>query len=702
MATKQVNIDIIAKDKTRMAMRSAQMGIDRVKNSVFNLRNAFLGIGAGFVAKSFLDTAREVERLQVRFKFLFDEAKEGEKAFKNLIKFAGEVPFTLEEIQRGSANLAVVSKDAEELNTLLKITGDIASASGLDFQTTAEQIQRTFSGGINSADLFRERGVKALLGFEDGVKISAEQSRQHILTAFNDGTLSVVGASDQMAKTFDGTLSMISDKFTRFKIAVMDSAPFDFLKKMAMVLEQNLEKNFGSIEEAGKKFGKNLVEAFKSLLMGGATVLDFLTPMFSFLQKSIGNLLKIIESVPPAIASLGIIGFLLLGRKGKAIVLIIGAFIDEIRNKVGQLMESIADFQIFMNQFKIVNPFLSQSEIDAERKSFEDMKKRAIEMQKPMKSLNDEFKNLGDESKKTTITIQAGFNNNFKIGTKFRDMVKNLEKNMENLGKKTKQVFSSTFVDVGLGDDDFFQNVKKINENMTGSELFDTNPRLNALQQMADVELQVARDTALKRLEIPKETAKKEKEIMQQTLHETIQLLKSGRGDELNFEKLTGEQKTDLAVKVGREALAEMARHNEKAFKLNKAFNMAEAIMSTARGVAKALPNIPLAIAIGALGAVQIATIAKTKYQGRRLGGRMNRGEPYMVGEAGAEMVVPDAPSTVIPNNKLNSVSQPVTVNFNINTVDARGFNELLVNSRGTIINLINSAVNEKGKMAIV
>ena len=70
MATKQVNIDIIAKDKTRMAMRSAQMGIDRVKNSVFNLRNAFLGIGAGFIAKGFLDTAREVERLQVRFKFL--------------------------------------------------------------------------------------------------------------------------------------------------------------------------------------------------------------------------------------------------------------------------------------------------------------------------------------------------------------------------------------------------------------------------------------------------------------------------------------------------------------------------------------------------------------------------------------------------------------------------------------------------------
>ena len=161
-------------------------------------------------------------------------------------------------------------------------------------------------------------------------------------------------------------------------------------------------------------------------------------------------------------------------------------------------------------------------------------------------------------------------------------------------------------------------------------------------------------------------------------------------------------EKSELAMKTGREALEQMAQNNKKAFQLNKAFNLAEAIMNTARGVAQALPNIPLALAIGALGAVQVATISQQKYQGRRLGGRMNQGEPYMVGEAGAELVVPDRPSNVIPNNKLGGMSQPVNVSFNINTVDARGFNELLVNSRGVIINMINQAVNEKGKMAIV
>ncbi len=170
------------------------------------------------------------------------------RLFKGLVKFASQVPFSLEEIQRGSANLAVVSKDADELNKLLKITGDIASASGLDFQTTAEQIQRTFSGGINSADLFRERGVRALLGFEAGVAISAEESRKHIMKAFDEGTLSVVGASETMAQTFDGTLSMIGDKFNLFKMAVMDASPFEFLKASAQLLNDELTKTLEQLK----------------------------------------------------------------------------------------------------------------------------------------------------------------------------------------------------------------------------------------------------------------------------------------------------------------------------------------------------------------------------------------------------------------------------------------------------------------------
>ena len=89
------------------------------------------------------------------------------------------------------------------------------------------------------------------------------------------------------------------------------------------------------------------------------------------------------------------------------------------------------------------------------------------------------------------------------------------------------------------------------------------------------------------------------------------------------------------------------------------------------------------------------------KIRGFEKGGRPPVGQPSIVGEKGAELFVPDQAGTIVPNNQLG-MGQPVTVNFNINTVDARGFNELLVNSRGTIVNMINNAVNEKGKMAII
>ena len=93
--------------------------------------------------------------------------------------------------------------------------------SGLDFATTSEQLQRVFSAGINSADLFRERGVREMLGFEAGVQMSAEKSKEHIIKAFRESTLSIVGASKEMANTFDGQLSMIGDKFLTFKTLVM-------------------------------------------------------------------------------------------------------------------------------------------------------------------------------------------------------------------------------------------------------------------------------------------------------------------------------------------------------------------------------------------------------------------------------------------------------------------------------------------------
>jgi hypothetical protein len=703
VATKQVNIDILAKDKTRQAMRSATMGVDKLKSAVFNLRNAFIGLGAGLVAKSFLDTAREVENLRVRFKFLFADAQEGEKAFKGLVKFAGQVPFSLAEIQRGSANLAVVSKNAEELNNLLKITGDIASASGLDFATTAEQIQRTFSSGINSADLFRERGVKALLGFEAGVQISAEESRKHILSAFEDGTLSVVGASEDMAKTFDGVMSMIGDKFLGFKMAMMDSAPFDFVKSGAMLIEKELSKNFGSIEKFAEKMGKSLVEGFENFLIMGARVLDNLQPIFSFLGKSIENLVTYVRALPAPFDTLGVIGFLMLGTKGKALVFLIGGVLDEIRSAIGHTIDAMAFMQEKMNSFSL---FRSKQQIEDANKSIAELRETAERLKTPLTEVKDKFGEAGETGKTVFQELLIGTEENItKMGTYEQAIRKSLGemKQLSTESQKAKEILDvSGFLST---------REQKATQSMTGMETEFGDAKgmrktgdIDALQAMADMELLIAQDTATKRLEIADKTAREERNIRQSFINEQSAIMKSGQFQDLKMVNLTEQQKKDTIIAGGKAILSSMAQNNKTAFKLNKALAMAEAFMNTAQGVTKALAtgNIPMAILIGALGAVQIATIAQQKYQGRRLGGRMNQDQPYMVGEAGPELVVPDRASNVVPNGQLGNMGKQVTVNFNITTVDAKGFNQLLVNSRGTIINMINSAVNEKGKMAII
>jgi hypothetical protein len=89
-------------------------------------------------------------------------------------------------------------------------------------------------------------------------------------------------------------------------------------------------------------------------------------------------------------------------------------------------------------------------------------------------------------------------------------------------------------------------------------------------------------------------------------------------------------------------------------------------------------------------------------FSGLASGGAVSKGQPYMVGEQGAELFVPNQSGQIQQTARGGSGGGSTTVNFNINTVDASGFEELLVRSRGTITQLINSAVNERGSKNLI
>jgi hypothetical protein len=85
----------------------------------------------------------------------------------------------------------------------------------------------------------------------------------------------------------------------------------------------------------------------------------------------------------------------------------------------------------------------------------------------------------------------------------------------------------------------------------------------------------------------------------------------------------------------------------------------------------------------------------------RASGGSVQKGKPYVVGEQGPELFLPNQTGQITQSAR-GTGGNGTTVNFNINTVDASGFEELLIRSRGTISALINQSVNEQGRGSVI
>ena len=284
-----LKINITAQDKTKQALSGVRGRLAGLKRAIFSVQGALVALGGGLAIRSIIGTGRSIEDLNVRLKQLFGSAEEGAKAFDVMANFAAKVPFSLEQIQQASGNLAVVATDANQLSKILEITGNVAAVTGLDFAQTAEQIQRSFAGGIAAADVFRERGVRDMLGFSAGATVSAEETIKAFEKVFSKGGR-FGKATDELATTFTGTLSMLGDKLFNFKRDVAGEGFFDELKKEFKALNQFIEENSADFEAIGKAISKVLTVAVKAF----ATAVRAVAKAVGFVRRQIENLLRLI------------------------------------------------------------------------------------------------------------------------------------------------------------------------------------------------------------------------------------------------------------------------------------------------------------------------------------------------------------------------------------------------------------------------
>ena len=668
MAQERLRITLDAVDKTRRAFKSIEGSLGRLRQRIFNLQNLFATLGTGLLVKSFVDVGANVEQLRLRFAFLFRDVKEGDQAFNSLIRYASRVPFTLEQIQAGAGNLAVVTKNAKELNEIMEITGNVAAVTGLDFQTTAEQIQRSLSAGIGAADLFRDRGVTALLGFTAGTQVTVKQTRDALFKLFGKGG-DFEEATKVLSTTFTGTLSMLSDKLFKFRLETGKAGFFNFVKQGLVEVNRLIEENDKLLVAFGARLSNVLIEATKSIILGSAVIIQALAPVFSFVGTSIKNLFTFLQTLPEGVRTFGILGFLMLGGKGKALVLIIGGFIDQVRAKLGDFLLGFAEFNQSILEIRKSLGLVSDKDFVKILNQNNQLRGIATNLKKPVSEFRKELEATGT-SLDTPINKLREFLNT--LEAKALISQQQIEELLNKLKGSNSQAgtLSERFKGISI-------SLKEIAESLleqANKQFANMNEIIakGILGGLNSISRSIAESIVL---------GKKLEDVFRNIAQRILIGIIEGLLQEFVIKK---------ALLVIQKLLGLEEKKKEDAIKKQNAALQQQI----------ALQAILLALGGGGGGGGFFGFAEGGQVKARADGGGVGRGSPYLVGERGRELFVPNTDGEIISNERLQNLG--TNVNFTINATDVKGVKELLIDNRAVIVNIINSALNQKGKAALV
>tara|TARA_Y100001937_G_scaffold65625_1_gene89769 strand:+ start:1398 stop:3338 length:1941 start_codon:yes stop_codon:yes gene_type:complete len=575
----------VKKSSTGMSKSFDSLGksLDKIGRRVIKF-GGLLGVAFGGVQiAKVVGVGRQIEDLQVRLKSLFRSADEGARAFDVMVKFASRVPFTLEQIQQASGSLAVVAKDADELAELLEITGNVAGATGLDFRVTSEQIQRSFSSSISSADLFRERGVKAMLGFQAGAEVSLTDTIRAFKEKFGKGG-EFGGVTDDLANTLTGTLSMLQDKLFQFRKAIADEFMV-VLKEQFQDLNQSLEDSSDKITEIGKDIGRTLGESLSAIAKNIDEVI--------FALKSFGLFLL-------TTAGVALFNFVkALGKVQVIIIALIGLF-EAFRFIINGINEQIElgkkHYQKLAESIGLTNKELAQS----------------IETNKRYQIILGSIPKLTKEVAKANDVVIVS-------QSQLKDITEEVGKSFDDSGKEISDALARSIV-AGESFGDAFKNIfenLKIQIVSTIAQILIIEPLIRSLKEAL---------TGLQGGDITLGS------IGKSITGSTIGTALSG----------------GLGTLAGTTTMSSVAGLNVG----SQLLNAKGQVIGT-----QLAPTVVDNVGSGFLGAI-------SSFLGAKDGGFVPPNKPVMVGERGAELLVPRTASNVVSNSDLGG---GITVNQSLN-----------------------------------
>lgn len=286
---------------------------------------ALLGVGAaavaglGMLATMGLQSAAQLEQMQIGFNALTGSAEAGLKVFKELQDFAAKTPFEFPDVANAAKrflafNDALGMSDAQLLQFLTTV-GDVASVVG----TGAEGLNRVVlalgqisSKGKLSLEELMQIG-EALPGFSGVAAIAAARGTS-TAQAMEDISAGAVGAQEGVAALLAGmekfpgaagAMQMQSETllgvFSTFKDVVGQTLASAFAPAVPLI-KQSLKDITPVIGEALGQVAPAIGQLLAGVLPLLATIIKVLAPVLGPILRALGDALK---SLGPSLEDLG-------------------------------------------------------------------------------------------------------------------------------------------------------------------------------------------------------------------------------------------------------------------------------------------------------------------------------------------------------------------------------------------------------------
>jgi tape measure domain-containing protein len=697
-------------------LRDGERALGRLQQAGNKAENA-LGRMASMLASAFavskiIEYADAYTNLQNRLKLVTDSTEALGQATQNVIDIAqnsrqslgatGDLYF---KISQNADKLGLSVADVSQVTETFGKTLALSGAGTQQAEAAILQFSQALASGVIRGDEFNsvaENAPAAMDAFSRALGVTKGDLRK--LAAEGSLTSDVLiqalkEQSEEVDKAFGKTESTISQAFTN-------------LKNNVIVFVGQMNEATG----ASKDF-VSVLDSISSWLEGGQLFDDVIyqTKIWGYALDDVSDAFKLLNAW---LKSIGVDSDSIFGRVGKslktlptdftALVKIANAEWTKFSDTVaeGMIIHSTRKKEIDDAYNKTISNILGErdarlSASDAAVKAIQDERaaKKAAREDEKFFSVVDEL--LAEKSKLTSKEMLEASRKKAEADKIAKKAAEDATKKAEQLKSQYDALALSQLEQIELWGKD--TGLAKLNFDLKYTNLSKLGKKEKdnlILQQQKIDALQAEKDLAAQQTEVDSFMAGQAQELdalraqyatENEIIYQGYMARQAIIDEALGREKISKDEARDLSKKNERQTINEkrqlevqklgvlsqgfgniatlMQSENRKLFEIGKAAALAQAFVNTATAITNALAVQPyplglaLAATAGVAGAVQIAAIQNQQISGARaMGGDVQGGKSYLVGERGAEVITMGGNGHVTPNHKLGGGDSKITI----------------------------------------